>query len=69
MIFELFHINWGDRKACVMAYDEAHKYAMLFFDLDQKVRVGNQVLLPKELKPGMKFELTSEEIERAKTSA
>ena len=68
MTFELFHISFGFRKACAMAYDENRKYYQLFFDLDQKIKSGNQWMLPKEMQPGLKFELTAEEIERAKTA-
>ncbi len=68
MTFELFHISFGFRKACAMAYDENRKYYQLFFDLDQKIKSGNQWMLPKEMQPGLKFELTAEEIDRAKTA-
>ncbi len=69
MIFELFYISFGSRKACAMVYDEQRKYGQLFFDLDQKLKCGDQWFLPKDLQPGMKFELSAEEIERAKSSA
>lgn len=69
MTFELFHISFGFRKACAMAYDEQRKYYQLFFDLNQKVKSGEGTRVPRELRPGMKFELTSEEIEKAKTTS
>lgn len=68
MTFELFHISFGSRKACAMVYDEGRKYGQLFFDLNQKIRSGEQWVLPKDLQPGMKFELTDDEIERGKTA-
>ncbi|MDD5543438.1 MAG: hypothetical protein PHX83_09705 [Acidobacteriia bacterium] len=69
MTFELFHISFGFRKACAMAYDEQRKYYQLFFDLDQKIKSGEATVIPKDLLPGMKFELTPEEIEKAKTAS
>lgn len=68
MTFELFHISFGFRKACAMAYDEQRKYYQLFFDLQQKLKSGDRTVTSKELKPGMMFELSPEEIERAKTA-
>lgn len=67
MTFELFHISYGFRKATAMAYDEERKYTQLYFDLQQKIRSGERWVLPKELQPGMKFELTPEEMTQAKT--
>jgi hypothetical protein len=68
MTFELFHISFGSQKACAMAYDQERKYCMLFFDLNQKIKSGEQWVIPKALQPGAKFELTPDEIERAKTA-
>ncbi len=67
MTYELFHISFGSRKACAMAYDQDRKYWQLFFDLDQKIKSDEHTLLPKQLQPGMKFELSLEEIEKSKT--
>lgn len=49
-----------------MAYDQERKYCMLFFDLNQKIKSGDRWIIPKAMQPGAKFELTAEEIERAK---
>jgi hypothetical protein len=68
MTYELFHISFGFRRCCAMAYDAEHKYCMLFFDLNQKIKSGDRSILPQELQPGTKFELTPEEIEQAKTA-
>ncbi len=68
MTFELFHVSYGFRRATAMAYDEDRKYYQLFLDLDQKIRSGDRWVVPRELQPGMKFELTAEEITQAKTA-
>jgi len=68
MTFELFHISFGFRKATAMAYDENRKYIQLFFDLGQKIKSGDRWVLPKDLQAGMKFELSDDEVGRAKTA-
>lgn len=69
MKFQLFHISFGFRRACAMAYDEARQYTMLFFDLDQRIKTDDHHVLPREMQPGMNFELSPEEMERAKTAS